>query len=156
MQGIAVLAALVLLQPVNVAVQDATPAARVVPPTYEEFVALDIPQRRELFVTLSPELKIRLVQTHGERWLASQRGRLSPDQTQAIEAFIRYIPEIFHGPSDRAALQKELELTKTIRCRVGENAFAEAFAILHPPQERRQGWRDVVDSWLEWVVECCD
>lgn len=129
-------------------------AAPVAEPTYEEFIRLDIAHRREVFATLSAETKTLLVRTHGERWLAANRGRLRGGQTAAVQAFIDFIPQLFDRPMNRESMRRELELTKTIRCRVGEHAFAEAFAILHPPPEHRRAWRDVVDSWLEWLVEC--
>lgn len=126
------------------------------PPTYDEFIARDIAQRRAVFAMLNPETQILLVRTHGERWLSGHRARLSVQQVATVQAFIDFIPQLFRGPIDRDSVRRELELTKAIRCRVGERAFAEAFAILHAPLERRWAWRDFVNSWLEWLVECVD
>jgi hypothetical protein len=126
------------------------------PPTYDEFIALDIAQRRALFAMLNPETQTLLVRTHGERWLSGHRARLIVEQVAAVQAFSDFIPQLFRGPMDRDSVRRELELTKAIRCRVGERAFAEAFAILHPPPVRRWAWRDSVNSWLEWLVECVD
>jgi hypothetical protein len=125
-----------------------------VEPTYEEFVKLDITHRQQLWATLTPETRIVLARTHGERWLSANRGRLNAVQTSAVQAYIDFIPEAIAEPMNPESLEKEPALRKAIRCRVGENAFAEAFAILHRPPADGAGPRDVVDSWLAWLVDC--
>jgi hypothetical protein len=126
------------------------------PPTYDEFIALNIAQRRALFAMLNAETQILFVRTHGKRWLSGHRARLSAEQAAAVQAFIDFIPQLFLVPMDGDSVRRELELRKAVRCRVGERAFAEAFAILHPPPDGRWAWRELVNSSLEWLVECLD
>jgi hypothetical protein len=136
--------------------RESVTAAGASSPSYDEFIALDFAQRRTVFATLDTASKTLLVQTHAQRWLAKNRTRLSAEQSAAVQAFADFIPEVLRDAMSRESVKRELELTKAIRCRVGETAFAEAFAILHPPPERRRAWRDVVNGWLEWIVECFD
>ena len=68
------ISAFVLLGPSAFASQSVA-VAPVPEPTYEEFIRLDIPHRREVFATLQAETKTLLVRTHGERWVMANRGR---------------------------------------------------------------------------------
>lgn len=152
------LGALILLAVCTLSAQtrEFVTAASVSPPSYDEFIALDFAQRRTTFATLDATVKTLLVRTHAERWLAKNRTRLTAEQSAAVHAFADFIPELFRDAMGRESVKRELELTKAIRCRVGEAAFAEAFAILHPLPERRWAWRDIVNEWLKWIVECFD
>jgi len=152
--GLAVASLLLQLSTPQGQVREPVGAVTPVPPTYDEFISLGIAQRRTTFATLDASAKTLLVRTHGERWLARNRARLTTEQSATIQAFVDFVPELFRNGMSRESVKRELELTKAIRCRVGETAFAEAFAILHPPPEHRRAWRDVVDGWLEWIVEC--
>jgi hypothetical protein len=119
--------------------------------TYDAFIALDVEQRRKTFAKLDAATKTFLVRTHGERWLAGHRAQLTAGQVAAVQAFIDFIPEVFGGGD---STKRELELAKVVRCEVGESAFGEAFAILHPPADGRRSWRDIAYEWLEWFDAC--
>jgi hypothetical protein len=124
------------------------------PPTYEDFIALDIEQRRTLFAALDAAARTLLVRTHAERWLERNARQLASRQTAAVQKFIDFLPELFEQTTDRQAIQTERELSRAVRCQVGDAAFHEAFAVLHPPPARSRAWRDVVNDWLEWILTC--
>jgi hypothetical protein len=79
---------------------------------YDTFMQSSEQRRIELFNAVTPENRAELVRTHLERWLSTNRKRLSPEQIRVMEenlAFIR--PAIYR--QDRApevlSRQKELE-----------------------------------------------
>lgn len=63
---------------------------------YDGFMTLSLDQRRARFDALSAEAKAGIIRTHAERWLESNRGRLTASEAAVFDEIVAFItPEIY-------------------------------------------------------------
>lgn len=124
-------------------------------PSYEEFAQLPSTQRDALYATLSPEQKAELLRTRFQRWLDEHRATLSNRQVSAVREAIEFVtPELLRAPDDPKTIEKQLAVSAKLSCALGSD-LAYSFAKGLPPSQRvERTWTQVVDTWIEWVVEC--
>lgn len=123
---------------------------------YADFMRLDLDQRRERFVSLSPEHRSLVVRTHAERWLDGNRARLTADEVGLFEELIGFItPERYQRPRD-APDRGEQALLKKVTCRLNPDDVMSAFGVLRQPpvsQPERWTYLDRARCWVRVVAE---
>ena len=124
-------------------------------PTYDEFAQLPSTQRDALYATLSPEDKAELLRARFQRWLDEHRATLSNRQVSAVREAIEFVaPELFRTPQDPKAIEKQLAVSAKLSCALGAE-LAHSLAEGQAPSQRvERTWTQVVETWIDWVVEC--
>jgi hypothetical protein len=125
--------------------------------TFDEFMRLSPKARMDKFGTLSAAAKAHIKRTHGERWLAANRDRLSAKQIAATEAAIAFVtPDIYSRPSDPEITQRGEQVAHDVGCALGQESAREAFLIDRPPSGSPPTWRSTIDAWLSWFSSLAD
>ncbi len=84
---------------------------------YDQFMPQPRERRIQIFNEISAENRALLIQTHIQRWLATNRSRLNSEQVAVVEESIRFIsPEKYREgremekiPQEAEALRKKAE-----------------------------------------------
>ncbi len=136
--------------------------ARQVPATshhYDEFIKLSADERHARFVAMKPEHKAAMVRTHIERWLRTNRGRLTPSEVRVFEEMIAFVtPDLYRERRDDTLDRREEALGAKMRCRVDPEDVLEATNLLRggsqsPPSKRRWTYLTQAKCWFNWVLE---
>jgi len=92
---------------------------------------LDSRQRIQRFQAMSPEDKAAVVQTHAQRWLEKNRGRLSTSQIALVQEAIDLVtPALYRDPNAPEQVQKYKELSAKLTCQMRVSDVREAFGAL--------------------------
>jgi hypothetical protein len=124
--------------------------------TYDDFVKLAPDARREKFQRLTAEHKALVKRTHAERWLTTNRARLSDAQIAVANDAIEFVtPQIYLRPNDPEMLEQEHRIKQRLTCILGYDNTRQAFVLdASPTQKEGSTWRGMVDGWLSWFSEC--
>jgi len=77
---------------------------------YDQFMPQPLQERLRIFNEVSAENRALLIKTHVERWLATNRPRLTHEQIAVIEEIISYItPESYQAERDTEKVEREAE-----------------------------------------------
>lgn len=124
--------------------------------SYDEFVKLPPPQRRERFNIMSAGNRATIVQTHVKRWLDRNRGRLSASEVAIFEEIITFLERArtSGGFSD----DRGDALVARMRCRVADEDVREAtnvFGDATKPSDSKVGRRYLSQAqcWIDWMIE---
>jgi hypothetical protein len=113
--------------------------------------------RRALFASLTTENKCLVVQTHAERWLATNRARLSKTEIAVFDEMIGFItPDRYARRAEASIDRAEQALRENMRCRVDTADVREAFNVFdsaRSPTEPRWTDLDQAKCWVQWLVE---
>lgn len=78
---------------------------------YDEFMPQPLQERLRIFNEVSAENRASLIKTHVERWLASNRPRLSNEQISVVEEMIPYItPELYRAGRNQEKVERLAEM----------------------------------------------
>lgn len=120
---------------------------------YEDFMKLEVRERKEVFARLTPENKATLKQTHAEDWLAKNRARLSASQIAAVQEATAFLsPALYRDPSNPEMRKKEAQLKSQLECSLSRQDVFDAFTFLGPSPEPT--WTERLDGWLSWFTDC--
>lgn len=124
--------------------------------SYEEFISLDSPARRERLAQMSPDRRAALKRTHADRWFAAHGNRLSSAQVAVFAEAREFLTaERYARPDDEEARKREAALTQRLTCVLGTHNTRQAFVLHLPPESaERSGWRSAADGWLSWFFDC--
>jgi hypothetical protein len=112
--------------------------------TYDDFMQIDTNQRLERFNQLTAESKATIVRTHGERWLAENRGRLDRSEIVAFESAIAFVtPQLYQLPPDPQVMKKQLDFGASLECRVNPDDVMAIFDVF--------GRRTSTSAKTEWT-----
>lgn len=153
--------AAVLIAVLTIAFQvaDAKPAPAQPPApaslSYEEFISLDAPARRERLAQMTPDRIATLKRVHADRWFAVHRSRLSSVQVAVFSEAREFITsDRSVHPADSEVQKREAALTHKLTCVLGSENTRQAFVLHLPEPAGRPGWRDAADAWLSWFFDC--
>lgn len=126
---------------------------------YDDFMKLSAHERHARFVAIGAENKATIVRTHVERWLRSNRGRLTASEAEVFEEMIAFItPDLYRERRDDTLDKREEAMTGKMRCRVNPedvreatNLFREASAS--PPPKPTWSYLRQAKCWFEWILE---
>ena len=127
--------------------------------TYDEFMKISVEQRHARFGALSAENKALIVRTHAERWLASNRARLTASEVGVFQEMISFVtPERYAKPAGAAMGKEEQALRAKMRCRVSPDEVVQAFNVFGtrlPTGAAKPTWTYLSQAkcWLEWIAE---
>jgi|GEM_PF-4865919 len=77
---------------------------------YDDYMPQPLRERRRVFSEISPENRALLVRTHVERWLTTNRPRLTGEQIAVVEEMILYITSERYQPDrDMEKIHQEAE-----------------------------------------------
>lgn len=142
--------------------QNASPdrsSAPIVSPSYDDFARLPADRKRERFFALTPEGRAMIYRTHAERWLASNRARLSGSEIAVFEEIVAFItPELYGRTLDRGLEERERALQARMRCRVSDEdvmAMMDVFEDTPVASPPRRTWTYLSQAkcWVEWAAE---
>ena len=124
---------------------------------YDDFMKINPSERHARFASLNSDNKAVIVRTHGERWLARNRTRLSKTEIAVLEEIIRFITPDRYAKRREAGIDKaEQALRDRMRCRVNVTDVTEAFNIFSttkPSAEARWTYLDQAKCWVQWIAE---
>lgn len=123
---------------------------------YDDFMKLDLDQRRERFVSLNAEHRSLVVRTHAERWLVANRARLTADEVGLFEELIAFVTPERYQRTQSAPDREEQALREKLRCRVNPDDVMSAFGVLRQaPESRPERWTylDRARCWVLVVAE---
>jgi hypothetical protein len=124
-------------------------------PTYDEFAKLPSSQRDALYASLSPEDKAELLRASFQRWLDEHRATLSNRQVAAVREAVEFVtPELFRTPQDPKVIDKQLAVSEKLSCSLGPELAYSLAKGQAPSQRVERTWTQVVETWIDWVVEC--
>jgi hypothetical protein len=127
--------------------------------TYDDFMKIDVEQRRGRFAALSAENKSLIVRTHAERWLANNRARLTASEVGVFQEMINFVtPERYAKRAETAMDKEEQALRAKMRCRVSTEDVVEAFNVFGTRSQSgvaKPKWTYLSQAkcWLEWIAE---
>jgi hypothetical protein len=124
--------------------------------TYNDFVKLAPEARREQFQRFTPEHKALIKRSHAERWLTTNRARLSDAQIAVASDAIEFVtPQIYLRPNDPDILKQEQRIKQRLTCILGYDNTRQAFVIdAASTQPEGSTSRSMFDRWLSWFSEC--
>jgi hypothetical protein len=124
--------------------------------SYDDFVKLAPEARRAQFQRLTADRKALIKRTHAQRWLTTNRARLSDAQIAVANDAIEFVtPQIYLRPGDPDMLEQEQRIKQRLTCILGHDNTRQAFVLDAPPaQSEGSTWRSMVDGWLSWFSEC--
>lgn len=77
---------------------------------YDQFMPQSLQERIRIFNEVSAENRAMLIKTHVERWLATNRPRLTDEQVAIVEEIIPFItPELYQAERDFEKIDQEAE-----------------------------------------------
>jgi len=115
--------------------------------TYEAFIELDYAARAERFRETNAETKAMIMRTHGERWLAENRARLTTGQVDLVREAIAFVtPALYLNPTDPDTLRRTEALEAKLRCRLRHSDIMIAFKVSQPPANA--SWVDDFSIWF--------
>ena len=126
---------------------------------YDDFIKLNVDQRRDRFAAISAENKAMIVQTHAQRWLRNNRGRLTTSEVGVFEEIIAFITsDLYRERADDTLDKREQELRTTMRCRVSPDDVREATNVLRaerasPSQRATWTYLNQARCWIDWFME---
>jgi hypothetical protein len=153
--------AAVLMAVLTIALQvaGAQPASAQTPApatlSYEQFISLDAPARRERLAQMTPDRIATLKRVHADRWFAVHGSRLSSVQVAVFSEAREFITSARSvDPGDAEVQKREAALRYKLTCVLGDENTRQAFVLHLPDPAGRPGWRDAADAWLSWFFEC--
>lgn len=75
---------------------------------YDSYAALDSTEQAVAYDAMTPEARAALQRTHVERWLATNRERLSPEQIAAVEETLDWMGPRLYDEANRQTAQMEV------------------------------------------------
>jgi hypothetical protein len=91
-----------------------------------------------------------LMRTHANRWLDTNRQRLSSRQIALVQEMIEYLsPEAYRNPSDPQIARRGQELTQKFKCQLRNSDVLAAIGPHRSPPPA--SWMN--DVWY-WFTEC--
>jgi hypothetical protein len=123
--------------------------------TYDNFVKLAPEIRRRQFQRLTVEHKALIKRTHAERWLTTNRTRLSEAQIAVSNEAIEFLtPQIYLRPDDPGIVKQEQRIKQKLTCILGHDNARQAFMIDAPSTRSDGSTGSMFDAWLSWFSEC--
>ena len=125
---------------------------------YDDFMKISVDQRRGRFASLTAANKSLIVRTHGERWLADNRGRLTIGEIAVFQDMVNFVtPERYAKRAEAGIDKEEQALRDRMRCRVSTVDVVQAFNVFgntsQPPSKPRWTYLNQATCWIEWVAE---
>ena len=125
---------------------------------YDSFMKLTPDQRRARFDGIDAETKVAIVRAHAERWLETNRSRLTPAEVAVFEELVAFItPENYRELTGHVVSERERALRARMRCRVSPDDVSAAFNVLgttpNSASPRRWTYLSQAKCWVEWMTE---
>jgi hypothetical protein len=127
--------------------------------TYQDFMKLPADERPALFAAITPESKAVIMRTHIERWIHSNKERLTTSEIAVFEEIAAWVtPQIYRKGTERALDQREQALRARMRCGVSPEDVRAATNLYAPasiPLSEKATWSylDQAKCWIEWFLE---
>ena len=105
-----------------------------VPDTYDIFMRLDLRERDRTFKQAAPETRAQLVQTHIQRWIDSNRSRLTPEQLLMMLENLGFVtPDHYRQKASAADLARARDLAVRTMAVFSPKDLIQALTFNGPP-----------------------